>query len=128
LFPLNQELDSAFDSNDSLEYVSPDMHENIKRFLAGAGLVFGDDVSAKIYLFDLESYQKEDKSCNIWSANGEGELGKLSFLGRSFYSFFFSSCIELDDEPLTMAETVVSLSQEKQLLRRFNSSQLLMNF
>lgn len=121
LFPLRQEFNEAVESSDNPEYISLEMHKNIERFLTGSGLVFGDDVSAKVYLFDLDSYQEEDKSCNIWSASGEGELSGFFYLGRSFYEFFANFCIELEEKPSFKTQKAIPLPQGKKLLRKFNS-------
>lgn len=121
LFPLRQEFNEAFKLNIFFECDNPSVYENIERFLAGEGLVFGDDSSAKIYLFDLESYREEDKSCDIWSASGEGELSDFLNIGRSFYDFFIDFCIESEEKPSFKTQKIISLPQEKKLLRKFNS-------
>jgi hypothetical protein len=125
MYPLKQEFNDALEFGNLSDYVSPNMISVIERILMRSGFMFSDDIGAKIYLFDTETYQREDESCDIWSASGEGELDSFSFLGRSFDNFFLDFCVELDDESLSVAEAFASLSQEKQFLRRFNSSQLM---
>jgi hypothetical protein len=97
--------------------------EKIKNLIKKSGFVFGDDSTAALFIFDTESYSDVDKSCDIWLGDGEGELDRFKYLGRSFYEFFLNFCIntEEDDYVSATSDHEVFVPQERQELLRFDS-------
>ncbi|WP_088893938.1 SMI1/KNR4 family protein [Leptolyngbya ohadii] len=124
LYPLRETLSVIYETDAPPIGISPEILPRVERMLTGEGLVFSDSTTAKIYIFDLASYQKSDESCDIWEASGEGEPEDFSYIGRSFYDFFLKFCLQIDN--LSGSDTSpFAFSRRKRKLIRFNSSEML---
>jgi len=101
--------------------VSGSMLETIESMLFGKGLVFAEGRAAKMYIFDLNTYREEDKTCDIWSASAEGALDSFEHLGRSFHELFLSFCTELTTGKADTPSLLSALPPEKRTLIKFHS-------
>lgn len=112
LYPLRQSFPDFY------EDIAIDIRAKVEDMITGSGLMFANSyLSAKIYIFDLESYSDDDKACDIWLADAAGELSDIYYFCRSFCEFFLRVCIEIED----ISDDIFPLPREKEFLRRFHS-------
>ena len=123
LYSLREGFSDAYETDFSHIEIDVDILPKIEKVLTGSGLVFSDDITAQLFIFDTSSYQIYDESCDIWLADGEGEIDCFSYFGRSFYSFFLTFCVKIENDPLEEQRNRIALPKKKSLLRQFNWGQ-----
>lgn len=96
---------------------------SIENIVDRSGIVFAEGREAKIYVFDTSSYLSSDRSCDIWSANGEGSIESFVFLGRSFFDFFVNVCLDIRKISFNFNQTLATLPKQEKRIIRFDSNE-----
>lgn len=61
--------------------------------LLDSSFVFGTEPSSISIFWDMSSYNKSDKNCDIYWANSEDFRGNIYKIGRDFYEFITEFCL-----------------------------------
>ncbi|MGG6239968.1 hypothetical protein ACQ4N7_15185 [Nodosilinea sp. AN01ver1] len=125
LYPFRLELEEDFLPTHDLSQLEESLKSLINILMAGTPLVFGTDPSARIYLFDLESYLELDKSCDIWCVSLDSFDDGSILMGRDFRDFFTTYFLGLYGSPRESRELIEPISPEDYNLVRFNSQEVL---